>query len=171
MTGDRERCLGGRLRRLPVQADPAPPTLRGGPGPARRRPGRPRRPAPAGPRPAAPAFDRDAALEDLGGDEELLDEVLGLFLDDCPAAPGRDPGRRSRPATPPTLERLAHTVAGVGRQLRRPLVAAARRLEAGQGRLTAGAEDDRGRARPRLDRFRDSARRPEAGISDAASPG
>ena len=28
-------------------------------------------------------FDREGLLERLGGDTELLDEVLGIFLDEC----------------------------------------------------------------------------------------
>ena len=31
-----------------------------------------------------PSFDRTAALEHLGGDEELLGEIAGMFLDDAP---------------------------------------------------------------------------------------
>ena len=30
-----------------------------------------------------PVFDREGLLERLGGDTELLDEVLGIFLDEC----------------------------------------------------------------------------------------
>ncbi len=43
--------------------------------------------APAAPaaRAASPAFDRTAALERLAGNEKLLSDVIGSFLDDCPA--------------------------------------------------------------------------------------
>jgi HPt (histidine-containing phosphotransfer) domain-containing protein len=34
---------------------------------------------------AAPPVNRDLALERLGGDEELLADVIQLFLEDCPA--------------------------------------------------------------------------------------
>ena len=44
--------------------------------------------APAASPPAAattaPTFDRTAALERLDGDEALLSNVIGVFLDDCP---------------------------------------------------------------------------------------
>ena len=35
---------------------------------------------------AASTFDRTAALERLDGDEALLSDVIGVFLDDCPCA-------------------------------------------------------------------------------------
>jgi len=43
--------------------------------------------APAAPaaRAASPAFDRTAALERLAGNEQMLSDVIGRFLDDCPA--------------------------------------------------------------------------------------
>jgi CheY-like chemotaxis protein len=43
--------------------------------------------APAAPaaRAASPAFDRTAALERLAGNEKMLSDVIGRFLDDCPA--------------------------------------------------------------------------------------
>jgi two-component system sensor histidine kinase/response regulator len=40
------------------------------------------RPAPAS---VSPTFDRTAALQRLDGDEGLLSDVIGTFLDDCPA--------------------------------------------------------------------------------------
>jgi two-component system sensor histidine kinase/response regulator len=36
-------------------------------------------------RPASPAFDRAAALERLAGNEQMLSDAIGSFLDDCPA--------------------------------------------------------------------------------------
>jgi two-component system sensor histidine kinase/response regulator len=41
-------------------------------------------PLPVQPQSAAPAIDRDQLLMRLGGDEELLNEVVNLFLIDCP---------------------------------------------------------------------------------------
>jgi CheY-like chemotaxis protein len=76
MTGDRERCLAAgmdgyiskpinpKLLFAVVEQEPAPT------------------PAPAAE--TAPALDRDALLERLGGDEQLLNDVIRLFLDDCP---------------------------------------------------------------------------------------
>jgi len=40
--------------------------------------------SPPAARPSAGAMDRDAARERLGGDSELLAELAGLFLDECP---------------------------------------------------------------------------------------
>jgi HPt (histidine-containing phosphotransfer) domain-containing protein len=42
--------------------------------------------APAGPAAASTSstFDRTAALQRLDGDEALLSDVIGIFLDDCP---------------------------------------------------------------------------------------
>jgi two-component system, sensor histidine kinase and response regulator len=57
-------------------------------------------------------FDRDSALADLGGDEELLREILGLFLDDCPRLlSGLDSAIERADAK--ELKRLAHTMRGV----------------------------------------------------------
>ena len=70
----------GRLR---LQAAPAPGALRG-PGAPRVRGRRCRRPRRPGRRPRPAAFDMAAALERVDGDAELLKELAGLFLDECP---------------------------------------------------------------------------------------
>jgi CheY-like chemotaxis protein/HPt (histidine-containing phosphotransfer) domain-containing protein len=75
-------------------------------------------------------FDRRAALSTVGGDEALLGEVVGLFLDDCPrlfseieVAIGRFDA--------PSIKRLAHTVRGVAGNFGLPAVTlAAATLEA-----------------------------------------
>jgi two-component system sensor histidine kinase/response regulator len=100
-------------------------------------------------RPAAPAppdhrlaFDRAAALDILGGDETLLAEVLGLFLDDAPRLL-REVRGAVEASDAATLNRLAHTIAGVSGNFAAPaLVASARRLEAMSkaGDLTGAAD-------------------------------
>jgi HPt (histidine-containing phosphotransfer) domain-containing protein len=76
MNGDRERCIAagmdGYLSK-PLDARMMFAVIEGD------------EPA-AGPAPGGgPAFDRAAILERLGGDEELLSDVIGLFVADCPA--------------------------------------------------------------------------------------
>jgi CheY-like chemotaxis protein/HPt (histidine-containing phosphotransfer) domain-containing protein len=63
------------------------------------------------PVPSQPAFDRAVALERAGGDVDLLKEIVGVFLTECPqwiaevkdAVAVRDPSR---------LQRIAHTIKG-----------------------------------------------------------
>jgi CheY-like chemotaxis protein len=78
---------------------------------------------------AAAAFDRDAALERVDGDVELLKELAGLFLDECPqwmaeireAITGREASK---------LQEAAHALKGsVGNFGAREAFEAARRLE------------------------------------------
>ena len=97
-------------------------------------------PAPALPEPAAGAFDMAAALERVDGDAELLKELAGLFLGECPqwmaeirqAIDQRDAAK---------LHQAAHTLKGsVGNFGARAAFEAAQRLE------TDGREQDWGRA-------------------------
>ncbi len=62
-------------------------------------------------RPADRVFDRDDMLERLGGDDELMREVLALFLEECPAmldAVRRAVGERD----PLQAQHAAHTLKG-----------------------------------------------------------
>jgi two-component system, sensor histidine kinase and response regulator len=171
MAGDRERCLGSGFDDYlskPIQSA----TLRaalgrlGGPGAS---------PPVAGPG-VVPgdlhAFDHATALASLGGDAVLLDEVVGLFLDDCPrlmasirAAIGVGDAA--------ALGRVAHTVCGVaGNFAAAAVVGPARRLQAMakagdlSGALAAEAE-----LVLALDRFRIAAGATGVGAAEAASSG
>jgi len=148
MAGDRERCLAadfddylskpiqaaailGAFERLGLLAEEIAP------------------PAPTPRDDAAPAFDRRAALEGLGGDEDLLDEVLGLFLDDCPRLLA-EVHAAILADDPATLGRLAHTMAGVaGNFAAADVAVAARRIEA---MARAGTAADAFEFLPDLDR-------------------
>jgi two-component system, sensor histidine kinase and response regulator len=86
-------------------------------------------PAPAGPEPEPAAFDMAAALERVDGDAELLKELAGLFLGECPqrmaeirqAIDQRDASK---------LHQAAHTLGGsVGNFGARAATLAAQRLE------------------------------------------
>jgi CheY-like chemotaxis protein len=76
MNGDRERCIGagmdGYLSK-PLDARMMFSVVEGDD------PGVPATAA------AGPGFDRSVILERLGGDEALLADVIGLFLEDCPS--------------------------------------------------------------------------------------
>ncbi len=59
----------------------------------------------------APLFDRDAALERLDGDAELLDEVVGIYREDAPQILGNlETAISARDAR--TAEREAHSLKG-----------------------------------------------------------
>jgi CheY-like chemotaxis protein len=94
LEGDRDRCLAAGMDAYvskPIRAQElfelleglAPPILDGGPPPARA-PARDGGPPPAAPHAAPPAFDMAAALKRVDGDLDLLKELAGLFLSDCP---------------------------------------------------------------------------------------
>jgi len=58
-----------------------------------------------------PTFDREELLDRLGGDEELLSEVLGMFRDECSKMlESMREAVRSRDAT--RIERAAHGLRG-----------------------------------------------------------
>jgi len=84
-------------------------------------------------------FDRAAAMDNMGGDEGLFREILGLFLDDCPRLIDeiRDAIGSGDSAS---LGRAAHTLKGTsGHFSASEVTAAASRLEAA-GRLGTHAE-------------------------------
>jgi PAS domain S-box-containing protein len=85
LKGDRERCLAAGMddyvakpiqvpvlievmERLTVGAEPAPPETGATPAPP----------------PGTPVFNRDAVMTRVDGDEELLQEIVELFLEDAP---------------------------------------------------------------------------------------
>jgi two-component system, sensor histidine kinase and response regulator len=74
-------------------------------------------------------FDRESALAILGGSEEFLGEIVGLFLGDCPRLLLEIEQAIDREDAP-TLERLVHSVQGVAGNFGLPAVLkAARTLE------------------------------------------
>jgi CheY-like chemotaxis protein len=152
MKGDRERCLAAGMDDYlakPIRRDQlaavmtrfageaTEPTKTNGPG---------------------PALDETAALEYAGGDRQLLRELLGIFLADCPgqlqalrdAVAGTDPA---------ALMRAAHTLSGSLRVLgATAAIALVGPLEAlgREGRLE-GAAALLARFEPELERVRGAA--------------
>jgi two-component system sensor histidine kinase/response regulator len=75
-------------------------------------------------------FDYEAAIENMGGDEELFQEILGLFLDDCPRLLAELQTAIAN-GDPEGLKRAAHTLKGTsGHFAAAGISAAALRLEA-----------------------------------------
>jgi two-component system, sensor histidine kinase and response regulator len=62
------------------------------------------------------SFDIDAALQHVEGDRELLDEIVRIFLDECPRNMA-DIQNSIRAADPSVLERAAHTLKGAAANL------------------------------------------------------
>ena len=58
-----------------------------------------------------PAFDRDVMLERLGGDEELLHDVLEVFLEES-SNMMNEVRRAVAGGDPPDLQMAAHTIKG-----------------------------------------------------------
>ena len=134
MLGDRERCLAGgfdayvpkpirpesliaAMDELLAQAPCDPPAAVAVEAPA--------------------AFDREAAMECTGGDEALFDEVLRIFLDDCPRLLD-EIDFAIEAGDCEGLQRSAHTIRGAsGHFAATAVVSAAQRLEAAarSGRL------------------------------------
>jgi two-component system sensor histidine kinase/response regulator len=60
---------------------------------------------------ASPVWDKEAALNRMEGDSVLLQEIVQLFLEECPKS--KDEIRQALQANDaPLLERLAHTLKG-----------------------------------------------------------
>ncbi|WP_435011571.1 response regulator [Tundrisphaera lichenicola] len=165
MAGDRERCLGSGFDDYlskPIQAATLQSALERIDWPEADPP--PRGPGEDAGRP--PSFDRRAALENLGGDSELLDEVVGLFLDDCPRLLGAIHEALGS-GDSATLERLTHTVSGVASNFAAKSIAEpALKLQvmSKSGNL-AGAGVIEGELARAVERFRE-----EVGASRAHSP-
>jgi HPt (histidine-containing phosphotransfer) domain-containing protein len=150
MKGDRERCLEAGMDGYvskPIQAQKleeeigravaASARAQGWPAPSRA--AEVEKP-PAGIA-AGPVFDVAAALERMGGDEELLREIAEMFLDDCPRLMShlREAVARGDAGA---LGVAAHSLKGAaGNFYARAAVEGAQRLEtaAEQGDLTGAA--------------------------------
>jgi PAS domain S-box-containing protein len=142
MKGDRERCLAAGMDEYlskPVQRDALLQVLASVAGPA-----------PEAPVPSAgamgtedpPAFDRAAALERLGGDEELFAELADLFRTDGPRMLEEVRGALAR-GDATAVQRAAHGLKGAAGYVGGgPAAEAAHRLEA------LGARGELGTAAP-----------------------
>ncbi len=85
MSGDRERCLSaGMDGYLSKPIDPSMLFAAVEHEPAKTPVAAPPDGAPAQPAPATPVFDREGVMARLEGDEQLFNEVIQLFLEDCP---------------------------------------------------------------------------------------
>ena len=166
MKGDRERCLAQGMDGYvskPLQAGVLMAVIEDlvegrAARPGETRPGG----SPAG---APPCLDREAALERVGGDRDLLHEIAGLFLEETPVLMERmDAALRQRDAA--ALERAAHSLKGSAATFGAASVAeAAAELEAlargadfARAEAALGAlEEAVGRLRPALTALRDEA--------------
>jgi two-component system, sensor histidine kinase and response regulator len=115
MKGDRERCLAAGMDDYltkPIRRDQLVAILARSAGEASS-------PAEVGAEEVSPALDEAAVLASVGGDRELLGELLGIFLED---SPGQLQAVRDAVAgTDPTaLMRAAHTLSGSLRVLGAP---------------------------------------------------
>jgi CheY-like chemotaxis protein/HPt (histidine-containing phosphotransfer) domain-containing protein len=164
MKDDRERCLAAGMDDYltkPIRRDQLAAILARFAAQA---------PAPPEADEPGPALDEAAALAYAGGDRQLLGELLGIFLADCPGQLQalRDAAAGSDPAA---LMRAAHTLSGSLRVL--GATAAAEfvgRLEAlGREGQLEGAAAFLARLEPELERVRDAATEAIA-VGTPASP-
>jgi HPt (histidine-containing phosphotransfer) domain-containing protein len=154
MKGDRERCLAAGMDDYltkPIRRDQLAAVLARFAGDAAGPPG-------AGAEEAGPALDEAALLAHVGGDRDLLSELLGIFLDD---GPGQLQALRTAVAgtDPAALMSAAHALSGSLKVLGAAAATAlAGRLEAlgREGRLE-GAAALLARLEPELERVRGAA--------------
>jgi HPt (histidine-containing phosphotransfer) domain-containing protein len=115
MQGDREACLAGGMDDYvskPIQVESLVEALDRVAGPKRPLGPQAAAPAPAGHGPPCPiAFSREVALVKMGGDEDLLREVLTAFLDACDETVGAVEVAVMA-GNPAELRRAAHTLKG-----------------------------------------------------------
>jgi signal transduction histidine kinase/CheY-like chemotaxis protein/HPt (histidine-containing phosphotransfer) domain-containing protein len=152
MTGDRERCLAAGMDDYltkPIRRDQLAAILARFVGKV---------PDPTAMNEPGPALDEASTLAYAGGDRQLLGELLGIFVADCPGQLQalRDAGAGSDPAA---LMRAAHTLSGSLRVLgATAAIAFVAPLEAlgREGRLE-GAATLLARFEPELERVRRAA--------------
>jgi CheY-like chemotaxis protein/HPt (histidine-containing phosphotransfer) domain-containing protein len=129
MTGDRERCLAAGMDGYvskPIRAEELLEALAGVALPPAAAP-------PAGPAAGAPreaeVFDKDEALQRVGGDVDLLRELVEVFLESCPGQL-RELREAAAAGDPERMRRTAHAIKGaVSNFGARLAVEAAQRLE------------------------------------------
>ncbi len=131
MKGDRERCLESGFDDYlskPIRSDELLRVLELWSDLATR----PRNPKPASSIAlAGDRIDLESALANLGGDAELLREILALFLDECPRLISQIEDAIDR-SDSQSLKRLAHSLRGVASHFSlKMLVEATAELEAG----------------------------------------
>jgi signal transduction histidine kinase/DNA-binding response OmpR family regulator/HPt (histidine-containing phosphotransfer) domain-containing protein/HAMP domain-containing protein len=145
MTGDREKCLNAGMDGYISKPISLPKLLKAidevVEGESAHAPGGETRQQPA-PSPDQPPFDKGAALDGLGGDEEVLREMATAFLADCP----RTLANLRQALTDGDAERItaaAHSLKGaVGYFAAEGALEAARKVEtaAGEGDLKGAQE-------------------------------
>ncbi len=158
MKGDRERCLAGGYDAYvpkPIRSEVLIATIAeltcDAVEPAAIDP-----PAAAAP-PLREVFDRDAAIDNMAGDEGLFREILGLFLDDCPRLLA-ELGEAIANDDAPGVGRAAHTIKGTsGHFAANGVTEAAQRLEAaGRSGSCSGCAADLDALNRALDQFFDA---------------
>jgi len=105
-------------------------------------------------------FDREEMLERLGGDTELLDDVLQVFLEECPRMMDEVRGAIDE-GNPKSVRRAAHSMRGALLNISAaPAAAEASRLEA------LGSEERLGEGAPILERLQQEIERLEQVLAE-----